>query len=217
MAGAATAMTAACQYLHDTLSRLPRLRREDLTQVPDNGIYVLFEKGEAGHGVERIVRIGTHRGQNNLAPRIREHLYTPNKDRSIFRQHVGRCLLEKAGDPFLAQWQIDRTTKAARAKNGDKVDKVRLKEVENEVTQYMTENFSFSVLRFDTQAERLHYEEMLLSTIFHCRDCAPSEAWLGKFHPTSAVMRGCGLWNVQGLLGPVLSLDEAKHVVGLGT
>jgi hypothetical protein len=210
-------MTDACQYLHDTLSRLPRLRREDLAQVPENGIYVLFEKGEEGHGVERIVRVGTHTGQNNLAPRIREHLYTPNKDRSIFRKHVGRCLLAKDDDPFLAQWQIDLTTKASRAMNGHKVDNARLKEVEIEVTRYMTENFSFAVLRFDTQAERLHYEEMLLSTIFHCRDCGPSETWLGKFHPTSAVMRGCGLWNIQGLLGPVLALDEAKRVVTAGT
>jgi hypothetical protein len=46
-------MTDACQYLHGTLSRLRRLRREDLARAPDNGIYVLFEKGEEGHGVER--------------------------------------------------------------------------------------------------------------------------------------------------------------------
>jgi hypothetical protein len=210
-------MTDACQYLHDTLSCLPRLRREDLAQVPDNGIYVLFEKGEEGHGVERIVRIGTHTGQNNLALRIREHLYTPNKDRSIFRKHVGRCLLARLCDSFLAQWQIDLTSKASRAINGDKVNKARLKEVEDEVTRYMTENFSFSVLRFDTPPERLRYEERLLSTIFHCPDCAPSETWLGKSHPTSAVMRGCGLWNMQGLRGPVLSLAEAQRVIELGT
>ena len=209
-------MTDVCQYLHDTLSRLPRLRRDDLSQVPANGIYVLFEKGEEGHGVERIVRIGTHTGENNLAPRIREHLYTPNKDRSIFRKHVGRCLLAKESDPFLAQWQFDLTTKVSRAMNGHKVDMARLKEVENEVTRYMTENFSFSALRFNMQAERLRYEASLLSTIFHCRDCSPSETWLGKSHPTSAVMRGCGLWNMQGLRGPVLSLDEAKRVIELG-
>ena len=45
-----------------------------LAKVPPNGVYVLFEMGEEGHGGERIVRIGTHTGQNNLAPRIREHL-----------------------------------------------------------------------------------------------------------------------------------------------
>lgn len=130
-------MTDTCRYLHETLSRLPRLKREDLTKVPKNGIYVLFENRENAHHGERIVRVGTHRGQNNLAPRIREHLYTPNKDCSIFRKHIGRCLLAKAGDPFLAQWEIDLTTKASRALNEYKVDKSRLQEIEAEVTRYM--------------------------------------------------------------------------------
>jgi hypothetical protein len=130
-------MTDPCIYLHHALSRLPRLRRENLSKVPPNGVYVLFENGEQRHNGERIVRIGTHRGQNNLAPRIREHLYTPNKDRSIFRKHVGRCLLARAEDAFLIQWEIDLTTKASREMYGHKVDKVRLQEVETEVTHYM--------------------------------------------------------------------------------
>jgi hypothetical protein len=209
-------MSDACQYLHDTLSRLPRLGREDLARVPGNGIYLLFEKGQEGHGVERIVHIGTHTGQNNLARRLREHFHTPSKDRSILRKHVGRCLLAREGDPFLEQWQIDLTTKASRTRHGHKVDKARLEQVENEVTRYMAETFSFSVLRFDRQTDRLQYEVSLLSTIFRCGDCGPSETWLGNFH-RSAVIRDCGLWNVQGLRGPVLSLDEAQRVIGLGT
>ena len=145
-------MTDACQHLHDRLSRLPRLKREDLAKVPKNGIYVLFENGEQAHGRERIVRVGTHRGQNNLPGRIREHLYKTNKDRSIFRKHVGRCLLAKAGDPFLAQWEIDLTTKASRTLNEGKIDKAQLQKVEADVTRYMVENFSFAVLRFDETA-----------------------------------------------------------------
>ena len=207
-------MSEACQYLHDSLLRLPRLRREDLEEVPPNGVYALFEKGEEAHGGDRIVRIGTHRGQNNLAPRIREHLYTQNKDRSIFRKHIGRCLLARAKDPFLAQWEIDLTTKQSR--DAHKIDRAKLKEVEEEVTRYMIGNFSFAVLSFDEQAERLRVEESLLSTIFRCEDCGPSETWLGKFHPTSAIIRSCGLWNVQGLKGPVLDLGEARRLVDTG-
>jgi len=210
-------MTAACQYLHDTLSRLPRLKREDFAKIPDNGIYVLFETGEQGHGGQRVVRVGTHRGQNNLPGRIREHLYKTNKDRSIFRKHVGRCLLAKAGDPFLAQWEIDLTTKASRALNEGKVDKTRLQEVEADVTRYMLENFSFAVLQFDSAADRRDYEEALLSTVYHCPECGPSETWLGKHHPTSENLKTCGLWNVQSLTGKVLSLDDAKRVVTAGT
>jgi hypothetical protein len=209
-------MTATCQYLHETLAGLPRLKREDLTKVPKNGIYILFENGENAHGGERIVRVGTHRGQNNLAARIREHLYTPNKDRSIFRKHVGRCLLAKADDPFLTQWEIKLTTKASRALNEHNVDRARLQEIETAVTRYMVENFSFAVLRFDTQVERLHYEGCLLSTIHQCRDCGPSDTWLGKSHPNSEVIRTCGLWNVQSLSGKVLSIDEARRLIQAG-
>ena len=68
----------------------------------------------------------------------------PNKDRSIFRKHVGRCLLAK--DPFLQQWQIDLTTKSSREMHTHRIDRDRLQEVENDVTGYMTANFSFSVL-----------------------------------------------------------------------
>ncbi len=207
-------MTEACQYLHDTLSRLPRLKREDLKRVPPNGVYALFENGEYGHGGERIVRIGTHRGPNNLAPRIREHLYTPNKDRSIFRKLVGRCLL--AIDQFLDQWEIDLTTKKARAMNAHKIDKGRLQQVENDVTRYMNEKFSFAVLRFDERSERLRVEESLLSTIYHCPDCGPSNTWLGKTHQKSAIISKGKLWNVQGLNGSVLTLEEVQAIVESG-
>lgn len=209
-------MTEACQYLHDVLSRLPRLKREELAQVPKNGIYVLFEKGEAAHGGDRIVRVGTHRGQNNLQGRIREHLYKTNKDRSIFRKHVGRCLLAKGGDPFLSQWELDLTAKVSRNLNEDKVDKGRLQAVEADVTRYMVENFSFAVLRFDKQADRRQYEESLLSTVYACPDCGPSETWLGKCHPNSEVIRKGGLWNVQSLVGKVLSADAAKRLIEAG-
>jgi hypothetical protein len=203
-------MTEACQHLHNVLSRLPRLKREDLAQVPKNGIYVLFEAGEEAHGGERIVRVGTHRGQDNLPDRMREHLYKRNKDRSIFRKHVGRCLLAKANDPFLAQWELDLTAKSARMLNADKVDRTRLQQIE------ANENFSFAVLTFETSDERLHYEECLLSTIYQCPDCGPSENWLGLYHPQRACIRTGGLWNVQGLLGPALSLEEAKQVLKSG-
>jgi hypothetical protein len=210
-------MTEACHYLHDKLSRLPRYRREDLAKIPLNGVYVLFEKGEQGHGGERIVRVGTHTGQNNLPKRIHEHLYEPNKDRSIFRKHVGRCLLASVDDVFLAQWEIDLTSRASREENANKIDKNRLQEVESDVTCYMIEKFSFAVLRFDRKAERLQIEEKLLSTIFNCHDCGPSIEWLGKSHPTWASIRDTGLWNVQGLKGPVLTLEEAQQIINAGT
>lgn len=30
--------------------------------IPKNGVYILFERNELGHGGDRIVRIGAHTG-----------------------------------------------------------------------------------------------------------------------------------------------------------
>ena len=32
----------------------------------DNGVYIIFEEGETGHEMKRIVRVGTHRKLHNL-------------------------------------------------------------------------------------------------------------------------------------------------------
>jgi hypothetical protein len=85
-------------------------------------------------------------------------------------------------------------------------------QIESEVSAYMNDNFSFVVMRFERQAERLHVERSLLSTISQCSNCGPTEHWLGKFHP-SAVIRKSGLWNIQGLDGLPLTLDEARQIV----
>lgn len=205
-------MSEACQYIHKKIQSLPRYRAGfDIHAIPKNGLYFLFENGEAGHGAERIVRVGTHRGQDNLGKRIMEHLFAKNKDRSIFRKHVGRCLLAKAGDSFLSQWEIDLTTKAAREKHEGQIDKKRLLNTELAVSNYMNENFSFTVMPVSTVEQRLIIEECCISTIAACNECRPSKSWLGLHHP-NAVIRQSGLWNVQGLDGRVFGEVEAREI-----
>jgi len=72
-------------------------------EIPENGIYILFERGEFAHSTNRIVRIGTHTGNNQLRSRLFQHFLNENKDRSIFRKNVGRALLNKDKDSFLEQ------------------------------------------------------------------------------------------------------------------
>ncbi len=172
---------SVCQFLHERLMGLPRFKAKyDPQEIPENGLYFVFERGEAAHDGERIVRVGTHTGQNNLSKRLKEHLYTMNKDRSIFRKHVGRCILTRRDDPFLETWDIDLTTRQARAKFEHVVDKKRLGEVEQEVSDYMNANFSFVVLRVDDKADRLAAESGILSVIADCGGCRASDSWLGQ-------------------------------------
>jgi hypothetical protein len=97
--------------------------------------------------------------------------------------------------------------------NANKIDREKLGEIENEVTLYMSNNFSFAVLGIDEASERLRFESSLLSTIFNCRECGPSSNWLGKFHPRRAIIRESGLWNVFGLNGSVLSPEQVQKII----
>jgi len=203
-------MSQVCRHLHETLVTWPRFTAGfDPANIPANGLYFLFETGEKAHGVERIVRVGTHTGQDNLPKRLNEHLYTPNKDRSIFRKHIGRCLLARQGDPFLEFWEIDLTTRKNREKFEHLVDKEQLAETEEMVTAYITANFSFTVLYVQDKDSRLKAESGLLSTIAQCQESKASPEWLGNHHPNS-VIRASGLWNIQGLDKEPFSIEDVE-------
>jgi len=136
-----------CTRLHQVFNTLCRYHfpfEEDV--LPENGIYVLFERGERAHdGLDRIVRIGSHTGQGNLRQRLTEHFLTENKDRSIFRKNIGRALLNRMKDPFLAQWEIDLTARKKRQQNAGKIDYSRLAEVEEEVSKVIRESSPFAL------------------------------------------------------------------------
>jgi len=151
--------------------------------IPSNGIYILFEKGEVAHSVNRIVRIGTHTGNNQLYSRLLQHFLHENKDRSIFRKNIGRALLNKDKDPFLAQWEIDLTTRKAKDMYYDKIDLGKQENIEKKVTRYIQDNFTFVVFRVDDKEKRLHFESRMISTISLCDECGPSKKWLGQFSP----------------------------------
>ena len=66
---------------------------------PANGVYIFFEKGETittpdGRSLDRIVRVGTHRGEGNLYKRLKQH-FTGNITSSIFRKDIGEALSTK--------------------------------------------------------------------------------------------------------------------------
>jgi hypothetical protein len=209
-------MTNACECFHKRVRGLPRFMAGfNPAEIPANGIYFLFEKGEHAHGGERIVRVGTHTGQNNLPKRLTEHLYAKNKDRSIFRKHIGRCLLRRDNHPFAKLWEIDLTKKADRAKYAHLVNTEAQAIIENDVTRYMSESFSFSVIRVDQKSDRLRYEKQLISTLVQCEECRGSLRWLGQWHPNLHIVTA-GLWNIQGQKGNPVSSAEIEAIVANG-
>lgn len=201
----------------------------ELKQLPENGIYFFYENGEIwGHGGDKlgIVRIGTHR-DGNFRNRIGEHFlldeskmnFNKNKpkpsDRSIFRKHIGRALLNKKKDDYLKIWNIDFTERAKRRSFGYKrnISKERL--VESRITRRFRSRLFFRFIIIDSQNRRMGstgLEKSLIGTLASCELCGPSKDWLGNYSPTRQVKES-GLWLVQHLGADGIDSDDKQAII----
>lgn len=208
-------MGEVCQKLHTWLTNQRRFVFPfDEKEIPLNGIYVLFEEGEIGHAGRRVVRVGTHTGNNHLCSRLKQHFMTENKDRSIFRKNIGRAILNKNNDPYLDVWELDLTTAKARQDFARKIDLVKQQAIENQISQYIQNNFSFAILPIDDKQQRLSWESKIISTISACSACQPSEKWLGHYSPKEKI-RKSGLWLVNELYKQPLLAKELVQLQSL--
>lgn len=176
-------MSETCELLHQVAAAGQRFGFPFLTDsLPEDGVYIVFERGEWGHRRERIVRVGTHTGKGRLRSRLVEHFLNENKDRSIFRKNIGRALLKQKNDP-LSCWELDLTTKGAKGRHTSAIYLQNKEAMERLVSEYIRTNLSFVVLRVEEKELRLRLESRLLSTLSNCRICGPSDDWLGLFSP----------------------------------
>lgn len=200
-----------CKELHMMFNSLKRHSFPyNPSDIPLNGIYILFQKEEKAHGVDRIVRIGTHTGKDQLRSRLWQHFVNENKDRSIFRKNIGRALLSKNNDSFIEKWELDLTPKQNKDKYVKDVDMQKQKLVEKQVTKYLQENFTFVVFEVLDKDERLALESKIISTVSSCDDCNASKDWLGNYSPKDKI-RKSGLWLVNELYKE--SLDEKDMII----
>lgn len=208
-------MSEKCKQLHQWFNNLEKMNFPfDDRKIPHNGIYILFEKGESAHKTDRIVRIGTHTGKNQLRSRLKQHFIKENKDRSIFRKNIGRALLNRDKDPFLDQWELDLTSRRAKEEYSALIDVEKQKEVEKNVSQYIQANFSFVVIEVEEKEKRLELESKIISTISRCKECGPSPGWLGLFSPREKIITS-GLWLVNELNKEPLSDEDMQLIKNL--
>lgn len=206
---------ANCQALHRFVRTLKRHRFPfDPTTIPQDGIYFLFERGERAHGGERVVRVGTHTGVGQLGSRLYKHFVNENKDRSIFRKNIGRALLNKARDPYLAVWELDFTPAKARKTNGHLLKTAKQQKIERAVTHYLQKQCSFAVLQVANKQKRLALESKIISTLSHCPVCKPSKGWLGNYSPKEKICKS-GLWLVNELYKTPLSSRDLLYLQSL--
>jgi len=214
-----------CQWLHEQLEVLPMITFPfGVAELPDNGIYFFYEKGEFwGHGENkpRIVRVGINRGQDNFISRIKEHFLLDeskidfnNKmpkpsDRSIFRKNLGNALLNMDKDDYLKVWKLDFMTREHRDLFSHKRNINKEKGTETRITKIIRKEFSFRYICVDDQEKRMGLEARLIGTLASCPLCQPSPGWLGNHSPEIA-KRKSRLWQVQHLKDKGLTEEDKE-------
>lgn len=206
-------MSEHCKEIHEIFNSI---EKHDFSfnegRIPENGIYILFESGEKAHGhLDRIVRIGAHTGQNQLRSRLKQHFIDENKDRSIFRKNIGRAILNASNDEYLPIWELDLTTRENKEKYSRIVNKEKQNAIEKEISKILQQNFTFCVVQIKDKALRLSLESKIISTVSSCKECAPSNSWLGNYS-TKDKIKESGLWLVNGLHKEPLSDSDIEII-----
>jgi len=218
-----------CEWLHLELGQLPLMKYPFVSDdLPSNGIYFFYEKGELwGHGGygQRIVRIGTHK-QGNFRNRIKEHFLLDKrlmdfdsmsmapKDRSIFRKNIGRALIFGENPDYLRVWNIDFLTKKNRVKYAHLRNIDFEKKIEEMITAVLRNSFSFRFIIIESEKQRIGskgLEGKLIGTVAHCSVCKPSKNWLGASSPERKI-RENGLWQVQHLKSQSIG-EEDREII----
>ena len=200
-----------CLRLHELFCAMPRYTWDRISEIPfANGIYIVFEKGEQYHNMERIVRVGTHTSQDRLKRRLTDHFAKENHDGSIFRKNIGKAILNAYHDPYLPVWTLD----TSKPENRKYVNAEKNADTERRVSKYLRENFTFTVFQVDTKEERLRLEEAIIATLNQTPDFFPGKRWAGKYSPEREI-RESGLWLKQGLDGTPLSEQEYSRLLNL--
>lgn len=188
-----------CRDIHEKLNDLPRFDYPFYSEfIPSNGIYIIFERSEFAHGVDRVVHIGTHNSQNGLVDRLCEIFEKENKNRSILRKYIGGCILNKLDDSYVNIWCKNTTNLKVKNDLEGLINIEYERKIEEEVTKYIIENLSFSVIEEDNKNKRICIKNELISEISRCEECNQSTNWLGNYAANNKV-KNSGLWNDNGL------------------
>ncbi len=182
--------------------------------MPPNGIYVMFEAGEKHNALDRVVRIGSHIGQNRLFERINEHYIGHDHRDSIFRKHLGRCFLTIDKETnYIGCWDLKIKKTKDKAKNLNRINWDLEEKYENKITAYIRSKLSFILIPdLIDERMRLRLERGLIATFAQENEKTISENWIGKYHPDHKIFTS-GLWNIHHVNATPLTDTEVTHIV----
>lgn len=223
-------MSNICKEIHDTIENLPVVNWEFKPKdLPKCGIYFFYEDSEyCSHfnNRNRIVRIGTHL-KNNFRSRIKNHYVFKNEilftkeqsaphDRSIFRNHIGRCLLNREGNIQYVKnvWIKNKSPLSERNKYKHLRDIPTEVRLEKEISNIIRKNFYFRYIIIEDEKSRIgadSLETALIATVAQCNICKPSKSWLGNFS-TEETIKSSGLWNIRCVKAPIITNKQLEYL-----
>lgn len=167
--------------------------------LPLNGVYLFFEKGQRlsilNQQYDRVVRIGINEKPNRFRDRVRGH-YRGNIEGSVFRENVGWALLETSGRKPKENYG---TKKQYRLQNSGGP-------LEEDISKLFSTEFTFKA--FDMDFEKLYLDESTLlaafSIYYQCKIFSKQldlGDWLGlhSYSRQDRIKRS-GLWNCEGVI-----------------
>lgn len=202
-----------CADLHALLTKTRRRLTfpPPFIQLPLNGVYFIFEKGQSSHDADRIIRIGSHRGPNRLVARLWEHAMPHG--RSIFRWDLGKALIRKPGtsgiDPIPMEFWEAESNERLKEIGGSNVEVDRF---EVQLSAYISKTFEFSVIGTADQAQGMELEKACIATVATCAHCQTMAN--SDLRPPRGI-----LWNKHhaGPNSQPLSASQWTELVGLAS
>ncbi|MCL2116418.1 MAG: DUF5655 domain-containing protein [Methanobrevibacter sp.] len=178
-------------------------------KIPKNGIFVFFEKGEKFQGEDRIVYVGSNVKENRLAKMLNYIFKDGNRDNTVFRKNIGKSLLTKEDNKYFKKFNISPSSKIMKMwdmdlkefseeYSADSPENEQIKNIEEMVSQYIQEHFSFSIVEINPKLKRLHLKSKIISSLSLSNESKPSDEWLGNDSPREKI-RNSGLWLEQHL------------------
>ena len=201
--------TAYNHNIHKIFNEAKRYSYPLRDEIPNNGLFVLFEKGEKFHDKDRIVYVGSNIKENRI-PKMMDYIYqSGNRDNTSFRKNIGRSLLEKDYKSYNKKFNVHPTNKIKTLWNMDikefddefdenSKENKEIQNIEEMVSKYIQDNFSFSIIEVDDKLKRLQLKNKIISSLSLSDESKPNEDWLGYDSPREKI-RKSGLWLEQHL------------------
>jgi hypothetical protein len=194
------------EILEEVKMKFPARKLDELLEIKNNiptqGVYFFFEKGEfrTGSTTERVVRIGTHAAQAKSRATIKNRLAQHKGPEHLIGRHRSSVFRELIGYSLMTKRNLNMTHWGQRALKSDKQILNSEQALEREVSRYLRE-MRFTILEIPGEAskdnDRAFIERNAIGLLSNYQkeiiDPA-SENWLGRLCCKPKI-RESGLWN----------------------